>query len=493
MRRRTAGLLIGLGILGLASPAMAGDGDLDTTWGSNGFATIPFAGSDSGRWVGNAGNGRILVVGQGTPSGGSNNQVVIARFSENGSLDTSCDGDGVAVLSLPNYTASGMSAVALSDGSFVVVGTATNGSSVDHILAARFDASCQPVTSFGNQGVVLHTARVGAGALTVASDSSGRIVIGGYVWMAPADGGAQRHYVIRLLGNGTLDTAFGTAGTYTGASGDDGTVNDLTVVAGDRVVFSGVRYGSSTEAITARLTSAGVLDTTFAISGRRLDQNGVNGSSAQALAQRSDGRLIVLGVDTDASYDDHGYLLCLTADGAIDTACGASGHQSFSPSSDSVSIGGADIDPSGRIVVSGTSFAGAGFRIFVTRRLADGSLDSTFGQAGYFTSPNFNGRLFGDVIDPIGRPLATGFDYDQVSDTRTQVLRLQASTTTSTTSTTTTVVATTLLQPDSTLAASSLPATGQRDSTVSVLAFIMTVVGYAIVLIRRWARVHDEF
>ncbi|MFZ9541446.1 MAG: hypothetical protein ACO292_09925, partial [Ilumatobacteraceae bacterium] len=45
-------------------------------------------------------------------------------------LDTSWDGDGVAVLSLPNYTASGMSAVVLSDGSFVVVGTATNGSSV---------------------------------------------------------------------------------------------------------------------------------------------------------------------------------------------------------------------------------------------------------------------------------------------------------------------------------------------------------------------------
>ena len=68
MRRRITGILIGVGVLGMATPAIAGEGDLDTSWGTNGFATIPFAGSDAGRWVGNAGNGRILVVG-GLPLG----------------------------------------------------------------------------------------------------------------------------------------------------------------------------------------------------------------------------------------------------------------------------------------------------------------------------------------------------------------------------------------------------------------------------------------
>jgi len=479
LRRSLVSLFVVASVFGVADMASANDGDLDTTWGSNGFATIPFAGSDTGRWIGNAGNGRVLVVGQGTPSGSSDDQVVIARFNENGALDSTCDGDGVAVLTLLNYSASGMSAVVLSDGSFVVVGTATDGSFVDHILAARFDASCQPVTSFGNQGVVLHTARVGAGALTVASDSNGRIVIGGYVWMAPADGGAQRHYVIRLLDNGTLDTAFGSAGAFTGASGDDGTVNDLTIVTGDRVVFTGVRYAPGAEAITARLTSAGVLDTTFATSGRRLDQNGVNGSSAQAISQRPDGRLIAVGIDTDVSYDDHGYLLCLTADGAIDTSCGASGRQTFSPSSDSISIGGADIDPSGRIVISGTSFAGVWFRIFVTRRLADGSLDSAFGQTGYFSSPGFNGRLFGDVVDPMGRPLSTGFDYDQASDNQTQVLRLQASTTSTTTTSTTT----------STISPQLLPATGGNGS--NSWPVVVMGLGLGLLLVRRFAIGHS--
>ena len=416
---------------------------------------------------------------------------MIARFDDSGALDPTCDGDGVAVLSLPGFSAFGMSAVVLSDNSFVVTGTATDSSSVDYIVAARFDSSCRLVTGFGSQGVMLHTDRLGTGGLVVDVDSVGRLVIGGYIWMAPSDGGAQRHYMIRLTSTGALDTTFGNAGSYTGSSGDDGTVNDLAIVSGDRVVFTGVRYAPTAQAITGRLTSAGALDSTFATSGRRLDQNGVNGSSAQSIARRHDGRLVIVGVDTDASFDDHGSLLCLTADGAIDSACGASGHLSFSPSTDSVSIGGADVDPSGRIVVSGTSFAGAGFRIFVARLLASGSPDTAFGQSGYFTSPNFNGRLFGDVIDAMGRPLATGFDYDQASDTRTQVLRLQASTTTTSTTSTTAPTTTTEATP-STVSASALPATGTNESTLSLVAFLVTLIGSAIMVVRRKARISPE-
>ncbi|NCZ71032.1 MAG: hypothetical protein EBY80_12880, partial [Actinobacteria bacterium] len=163
--------------------------------------------------------------------------------------------------------------------------------------------------------------------------------------------------LICLNVQGNVDASCGVSGALTQVPLPFGAFESRlwSVVVDDmgRYVISGIfddptASGSGVTPIVIRLLANGSADSTFGSGALVIAPFTPGHATKVAIDQR--GRLLVgghefapnaiVGLDLDNSADDHGFLLCLTANGAIDSSCGASGRHLFSPTSGSLSIGG---------------------------------------------------------------------------------------------------------------------------------------------------------
>ncbi len=191
-----------------------------------------------------------------------------------GSLDPSFGTGGQSVTSL-GTGGDYFSAVATQkDGKTVAAGG--TGANFNEILLARYDTDGSLDTNFGNGGYASTTVPNG-GELgninTVAIDSQGRIVLAG--WMQATDGSNQP-FLARYLSNGTLDTdpttGFGTLDPATGSR--TGIVslsigmlspNSIAIDGSDGILVASKVSNSTNQLV--RITSSGALDTTFGSTG----------------------------------------------------------------------------------------------------------------------------------------------------------------------------------------------------------------------------------
>jgi uncharacterized delta-60 repeat protein len=123
-------------------------------------------------------------------------QNVLARFTANGTVDSSFGTNGVVVQSTDVFPAAFSALTLLSDGSIVAVGLRS---------VAHFQANGAPDYGFGNGGEV----SISGAAST--PQTNGKIVVAGY-------GGSDTRYssgfaVWRLSPTGALDPGFGTGGS----------------------------------------------------------------------------------------------------------------------------------------------------------------------------------------------------------------------------------------------------------------------------------------
>jgi uncharacterized delta-60 repeat protein len=100
------------------------NGTLDTSFDGDGIVTTDFDGGleDPRAGIAIMQDNRIVVGGSAAPSGGSA-RIAVARYMQNGTLDTSFDGDGKAVASYPGTSSSGGSdMIVQADGRVTLVG-----------------------------------------------------------------------------------------------------------------------------------------------------------------------------------------------------------------------------------------------------------------------------------------------------------------------------------------------------------------------------------
>ena len=106
------------------------------------------------------------------------------------------------------------------------------------------------------------------------------------------------------------------------------------------------------------------------------------------IARQPDGKVVAVG-RTSSGQRSPRYSFSLTVfrldpGGGLDPTFGDGGIVHFSGSSDPTAAQSVTLDPNGSIVVAGAKDG----RLFVLRLLADGSPDTTFGAAGFFTGPS---------------------------------------------------------------------------------------------------------
>lgn len=397
---RRVALLVGTSILSSSTLLMAQAGSLDPTFGSNGIVTTPNTTTGCGQVVNCTiaiqSDGKIVVAGSATASNGAL-EIALARYSTDGSLDSSFGNGGIVTTSENN---SGPAfAVALQSDGKIVVGAPGN---LD-LLVIRYNSNGSLDTTFGAGGTVeVESAGLVVGSITggIAVLPSGKVLV------------AAQNVLVRLLPNGQPDSSFGTGGTAPLITRSQ-TMAPL--LSGRILVASSFAF---TTGGVARYNSNGSLDATFGANGQS-----PNLGPASALVPLSNGKFIVAGTLASAAPPLGGTvpqgfaLVRYNSNGTIDTTFGTHGAvvTPFPGNNYSAALAVA-VESNGDVVAAGETAANnpvfgqepASFAL--ARYTVNGQLDTTFGTNGLVTTAFDNNTAFVSAlaIQADGKIVAVG-------------------------------------------------------------------------------------
>lgn len=254
-------------------------------------------------------DGKIVATGRTVDAAGAY-KVSLARYSANGTLDPSFDGDGLVVTDLPNHDFEDAQALAIqTDGKILVAGSARNPSTLlNDGFSIRYNSNGTLDSSFGTGGVVITVgSTVGTDANVwlyprdIALQPDGKIVITGLADYISVYGDG---YVARYNPNGTPDNSFPT--NIPGHSPNGSVVvnfgnnynylNAVTLQTDGKIVVVGWTNEGSPDLALARLNTNGSLDTSFDGDGKLTTDFGNNTADSGAdVVIQSDGKIIAVG------------------------------------------------------------------------------------------------------------------------------------------------------------------------------------------------------
>lgn len=379
-------------------------GTLDTTFNTTGsFVSSQSAGSDLLLCaVTNVDN--TIVVGGQSAVNGSDNDMVVAKLNYDGTPDTSFGTNGFVTIS--NGVAFEAARAVLRDQGtgYLVVGTLRGTASGNpDVGVARLTLSGALDTSFGTNGLVTHD--LGGQweyASGVTRDSSGRLLIVGR--RSATGAGPHDVFVVRLNGDGSLDTTFGTGGWFTWNGGGDESgqaVSIDTVGGGDVVVLA----GNGTDTFVLKLlANNGALWTGFGTGGVvTVDLSGANRNERGYGLEVVSTDLFIVGTADGASNADLVFAK-LDTTGAFDATFGVGGRVL-------IDRGGAEVGYALTSAGSGAWYVG-GHRdtsMLVARVTAGGTIDTTFSQSGFFESAFGTSALaYSLLVDVANKVVAIG-------------------------------------------------------------------------------------
>jgi len=250
---------------------------------------------------------------------------------------------------------------------------------------------------FGQGGtVVTNIADLEASISGVVQLSDGKIVAAGDGYNVDAD--AESAVVARYLVDGSLDTAFGTNGITTlRINSLDTYIEAVKIDASGRIYVVGEVETASNEfnAAVARLTANGALDTTFGNAGFIVTNFGTTlEGEGLSLAIQADGKIVLAGIvvdNTNPVFDELAdfALARYNTGGSLDTTFGNAGYviTAFNANHFDALLS-VLLQPDGKIVASGFSFTEdpdtfeESSDIVAARYNANGSLDTSFGGDG---------------------------------------------------------------------------------------------------------------
>lgn len=386
-------------------------------------------GWDEGLGIALDASGRILVTGR-SENASSNPDMVIWRFLQDGTLDSSFGAGGVVV---DDGAAGGSGSDVGNDivvdpgGGVLVAGFSTNAAGNTDMVIWRYDASGSIDATFGTGGRVIHDGAAG-GFLSDAAeamdlDASGRIVVTGESASAAGD---FDMVIWRYNADGTPDAAFGSGGVVVDAPGpgrDEGV--DLAHDGAGRILVTGrsLNAGGDFDMVVWRFDTGGNPDAGFG-GGRVIHDNAAGGSSndqGNGLAVDSQGRILIAGFSGGPGGDPDMVIWRYNPTGTLDTSFGGVGwvvHHDAAGGDGTDQGHGIGVDTQAGILVAGRS-DGPGpswVDVVVWRYQPDGALEGlahrNTGTGGrstdlpYAMTRDPSGDLFitGVSIDPLGSP-----------------------------------------------------------------------------------------
>ncbi|WNL47547.1 hypothetical protein RKE25_07905 [Dyella sp. BiH032] len=267
------------------------DGSLDTTFGSSGKVTINFYAGASEAYAVAVQGSSIWVAGY------AGSGFALARLTSSGALDYSFgSGTGMVTTPVGTNTAFANSLAIQADGKPVLAGYASSDGTV--FALTRYSTSGALDTTFGSGGKVLtHVAGTlsgnGALAMSVAIQSDGKIVAGGYAKSTAS--GYYQLAVARYTSAGVLDSTFGagTGSVLTAVGSSDAIGNDVAIDANGGIIIGGYSTTGSYRQLTLnRYDASGNQDYSF---GPVTTTVGSANAAILGIALQSDGKIVAAG------------------------------------------------------------------------------------------------------------------------------------------------------------------------------------------------------
>ena len=410
LKKITLATILTFSLSNLQSPAWAADGDLDTSFSSDGKVTTAIgSGTDAAKSVVLQSDGKIVAAGY--SHNGSNYDFAVVRYNADGSLDTTFDTDGKVTTAVGSGDDVAWSVVLQSDGKIVVAGYSRIGSN-DNFAVVRYNTNGSLDTTFDTDGKV--TTAIGSGsdaAYSVVLQSDGKIVVAGYSVIGINDDFA----VVRYNTDGSLDTTFGTDGKVTTAVGlGDDIANSVVLQSDSKIVVAGYSHnGSNFDFAVVRYNTDGSLDTTFDTDGKVTTAIGSGSDAAYSVVLQSDGKIVVAGYSVIGINDDFAVVRYNT-DGSLDTTFGTDGKVTTAVGLGDDIANSVVLQSDSKIVVAGYSHNGSNFDFAVVRYNIDGSLDTTFDTDGKVTTAVGLGddAPYSVVLQSDGKIVVAGFSYN---------------------------------------------------------------------------------
>ncbi|EKD41504.1 MAG: FG-GAP repeat-containing protein [uncultured bacterium] len=330
------------------------DGSLDSTFGTNGVVITDYLTSnEEAMAVALQSDGKIVVVGY--TDSGATDDFIIARYDENGVLDTTFGGDGIVTTDFNFWDDQAYSILIQSDGKILVGGS---GNLSREEVLARYNTDGSLDTSFGTDGFVAQSVSNIDSAIKIFIQSDGKII----TLVSTSFQGFQQgeddspcsaagnYSLVRFSGEGVLDTSFGTNGIAAIRYG-----NDLALQSDGKFVLAGYSCnGTDDDFAVERYDTNGSLDTSFGTNGSISTHFGFSFDQANALIIQADGKIIAGGYAFNGADYDFALARYLT-DGSLDTGFGTNGLVLTNFSSNSDNIIALALDSEKRIVAGGTS------------------------------------------------------------------------------------------------------------------------------------------
>ena len=378
-------------VLALAAPAQAADGDLDTSFDSDGKRIY-------GRTEGNDGLNHVFTQPNGNLvlSGFDNNNVSNSGAVRWSGIEVSSSGGGTGLFTNPDdrlfwspRTDVIEETLLMNDGRYAqvgIAGTHTTNSNKDYdcaVVVRETDGGLD--SSFSGNGkkfVTFSTSKdddCNAGAI---QPSDGKIVVGGWVGVGNSGDAA----LARLNIDGTLDTSFNGDGKWTtDLGGGWDSIRAIEIDANGKIVVA----GSAVDFFVARFTSSGNLDTSFSGDGiHTFDLGAGNTDNLWGMKIQDDGKIVVTGYNGSGNVG----VARLNADGTMDSGFGSGGITV-------TDIGGSDdqardlvIASDGKIIIGGYTNANGKYDFAAARYTTLGALDTGFSSDGKATADFGSGR-----------------------------------------------------------------------------------------------------
>ncbi|MBK8039987.1 MAG: cadherin-like beta sandwich domain-containing protein [Verrucomicrobiaceae bacterium] len=247
---------------------------------------------DDARAVAIQPDGRIILAG--SSYNGSNHDFAVVRLLTNGTLDGTFGTNGKQTSPIGSGDDFGLGVALQTDGRIVVAGS-TLGSNYDFAVA-RYTTNGTLDTTFNTTGKAVTTVSSGNDeAYGVVVQGDGKIVVGGYAGSYPNSDFA----LVRYNSDGSLDTA--TFGSGTGkvttniGGGNDGAYG-LAIQRDGKLMLAGFSHnGSNNDFALARYNVDGSADSTFYGTGKTTTALGSSDDQGMDVALQSDGSIMVAG------------------------------------------------------------------------------------------------------------------------------------------------------------------------------------------------------
>jgi uncharacterized delta-60 repeat protein len=364
-------LVISFILCGWPQILQAAEGDLDPTFDGDGKVITDFGAAETAYAVDIQADGKIVAAGN------EFHDCFLARYNTDGSLDSTFDGDGK--VSTDFGVAAAFYAIKIQpDGKILVAGT-----NYDDFLLARYTSDGNLDLSFDGDGKVTidfgGTFDTGSG---LAIQTNGKIVIVG----TAATGLAFDFAIARLNPDGSTDNTFDGDGTKTIDLGLNDAFAAVAIQVDNKIVAVGSTFtnANTSEFAVARFNSDGSLDTSFNGDGIVTIAFSSGLDRGTSISVQADGRLIAAGF---AEINQHDFALArLNTDGNLDSSFDDDGKVTTDFALDGDVLNEIKIQPDGKIVAAGTAVINFDLDFALARYNIDGSLDNSFGLNGKVTT-----------------------------------------------------------------------------------------------------------